>query len=204
MHSEEVTAAAVKDPRMTTAMIDIHNAWTSNGGELFNYCCGNGDYQWGFTDNINNLDTPKFQAIDKLKQAPSAPLTYGTLLPNTLNAGRFSISSGTTKNSDNPIQLKALIFDGNFNPNNDFWTAYTLRVDNTSTFQISLTYFSHQAGYLKVFIDGNPLETLSIQNTNDTDQTTNSISRRLEAGLHSIRLQAVKGEFNIRSIHINI
>ncbi len=201
-HSETVKAASVNDPRMTSVMIAIHKAWTESGGELFNYCCGNGDYQWGFTDNINNLDTPKFRAIDKLNQSAPASLTYGALLPATLNAGRFSISSGTPISSDNPIQLKPFVFGPNFNPNSVYWTAYTVRTDKPGTYQISFNLSSRQAGELKVFIDGNPLETLSIQDSNGTDKTSSLLNINLEVGLHSIRLQSIKGEFNIRSILI--
>ncbi len=192
-HSEAVKKAAVKDPRMTTAMIAIHNAWTSNGGELLNYCCGNGDYQWGFTDNINNLDTPKFRVIDSLNQATPAPLTYGIVLPANLNAGRFNISSGTDTSSDSPVHLKSDI---------NYWTAYTVRSDQTSTYQISLVYSSHQNSELNVLVDGNPLESVSIKDTSGADQTTIPLSLSLRTGIHSIRIHAIKGEFNIRSIQI--
>ncbi len=201
-HGETVKAAAVNDPRMTNAMIAIHNAWTANGGELFNYCCGNGDYQWGFTDNINNLNTPKFLAIDKLNLSTPAPFTYGTLVPAIINAGRWSINSGTAARGDNPIQLKPLVFGSNFNPNSVYWTAYTVRTDKAGTYQISLAYSSNQAGELKAFVDGNPLETLTIQATNGTDKITDPLNFNLEMGLHSIRLQSVKGEFSVKSIQI--
>ena len=202
-HSEAIKATAVKDARMTNAMIAIHNAWTANGGGLLNYCCGNGDYQWGFTDNINNLDTPKFRAIDQLNQGTPAALTYGTMVPASIKAGNWSIMSGSLTNNENPITLKPLVFNTSFDPNAVYWIAYTIRADTADSYQFSVTYFSNQTGQLKVIVDGNPLEPVNIQNTNGADQTTLPLKITLGVGLHSVRLQSTQGQFRVRTLHFN-
>jgi hypothetical protein len=60
-HKDGVKAAAVRDPRMTTAIVNQHDAWIANGEGLLTYYVVAWDYQWGFTDDIANLATPKYR-----------------------------------------------------------------------------------------------------------------------------------------------
>jgi hypothetical protein len=204
-HSDSVKAAAVKDPRMTDAVVRLHNSWTANGGDLLVYYLVAWDYQWGFTDNIANLDTPKYRAIDQLTRSAPAALTYGTAVPASLNAGRWSITSGSGSTSDTPVTLRPLSFgSGNPDPASAFWTGYTIRADSIGTYQVSVTYFGDQTGELRVGLDGSPLGTVSIQNTSGADQTSSPLNVTLGTGLHSIRLQSLRGQVNIRSLRIDL
>jgi len=164
--SDAVKAAAVRDPRMTTAIVNLHEAWTANGVDLFMYFIVAWDYQWAFTDNMANLDTPKYRAIDEINRRAAAPLTYGTPLPAVLNAGRWSASSGTAQPSDGPVRLKPLGFGPGADPSSNYWTAYTLRSDGPAVYQLSVTYSANQDGELKTIVDGTALEAVSIQNSN--------------------------------------
>jgi hypothetical protein len=202
-HSDAVKAAAVRDPRMTAAVVNQHDAWIANGGDLLMYYVVAWDYQWGFTDNIANLDTPKFRGIDELNRRAPAPLTYGTQVPATLNAGRWSISSGSGQPSDNPITLKPLAFGPGVDPAAAYWTAYTLRSDSAGVFQLSVAYSATQDAELKTVLDGTPLEAISLQNSAGSERHTAPLSVRLAAGIHSIRVQSTRGEFTLRSLQID-
>jgi hypothetical protein len=188
---------------MTAAMVKQHDAWTANGGELFMYYVVAWDYQWGFTDNINNLDTPKYRALDQIARSAPVPITYGTPVPANMNAGRWSITSGSTAQpGDGPITLKPLEFNGQFDPGSAYWTAYTVRADNPGAYQLSATYFGNQPGELKFVVDGIPLSTVGLQSTGGADQSTGPLTVTLGSGLHSIRLQAQRGQFNLRSLAV--
>lgn len=76
---------AVKDTRMTDVIVNMHNSWSENGGDLLMYFSVVGDYQWGFTENIHNLDTPKLRAIDRINSTPKVANTFGILSPGTLS-----------------------------------------------------------------------------------------------------------------------
>ena len=201
-HSDTVKSSAVTDPRMTTAMVRQHEAWTANGGDLLVYYVMAWDYQWGFTDNINNLDTPKYRALDQLASSATAPLGYGTPLPANLNAGRWSISSSSGSASDSPITLRPLAIGPGFDPEQAYWTAYTVRSESAGQYQLSVSYFADQAGDLQLSVDGAPLATVSLASTGGADQTSASVVVSLGTGLHSIRLQSLRGQFNVRSLQV--
>lgn len=202
-HSDAVKAAAVRDPRMTAAVVNQHDAWIANGGDLLMYYVEAWDYQWGFTDNIANLDTPKYRGIDELNRRAPAALTYGTQVPAVLNAGRWSISSGSAQPGDRPLTLKPLAFGSGSDPAISYWTAYTLRSDSAGLFQISLAYSATQDGELKAILDGTPLEPISLQNTASSERQTAPLTVRLGAGIHSLRVQSARGEFTLRSIQVD-
>jgi hypothetical protein len=187
---------------MTAAMVSQHDAWTANGGDLLMYYVVAWDYQWGFTDNMSNLDTPKNRAIDALNQRAPAAVTYGTLVPAVLNAGRWSINSGSSQVGDNPINLRPFAVGAGVDPAATYWTAYTIRSDRAATYQLSVTYSANQAGELKTLVDGTPLDLLPIQNTNGSDRRTATLNVPLGAGIHSIRLQSTRGDFSVRSIQV--
>jgi hypothetical protein len=45
---------------------------------------------------------------------------------------------------------------------------------------------------------------VTTQNTNGAEQTSAPLSMTLAAGLHSIRLQALRGQVNVRSIRVDL
>jgi hypothetical protein len=160
------------------------------------------DYQWGFTDDIANLDTPKYRALDALNGRPPAALTYGTLVPATLNAGRWSISSGAGQPGDGPIVLKSVATG--MDSHSADWTAYTIRTEGApSLYQLSMTYSADQDAELRTFMDGSPLEVSFLGSTAGSERRTTPLTFRLNAGLHSIRIQSARGEIKVRSIQVD-
>jgi len=64
----EIKAAANRDPRMGDLVYhDLKENWFAQGGELyayFNLCSGYNKYgYWGLTETLNDLTSPKYQAI---------------------------------------------------------------------------------------------------------------------------------------------
>ena len=56
----------------------------------------------------------------------------------------------------------------------------------------------------ETFIDGAPVGTVSLASTGGGDQSSTPVVVSLEVGLHSIRLQSSRGQFNVRSLQIEV
>jgi hypothetical protein len=83
---DSVKIAANYDPRIKDLIIhDIRDNWYAQGGDLFMYyqLCSqwNGNGLWGTTQVIENLATPKYEALTELLAMPKPAITAGTLLP---------------------------------------------------------------------------------------------------------------------------
>ena len=76
---------------MTDTIVKMHNAWSENDGDLLMYYSATGDYQWGFTDSVYNMFTPKLLAIDKLGSNPKVVNTLGVLAPGVIPGNMPSI-----------------------------------------------------------------------------------------------------------------
>jgi hypothetical protein len=89
------------DPRMKDATVAAHNVWSSCAGDLLVYFEDrhNGNASWEFTNSINNPNSPKLQAIDKLRDSLSrAAVSVGPFAPCTLVAQKqysTSVKNGT-------------------------------------------------------------------------------------------------------------
>jgi len=67
-----------------------------------------------------------------------------------------------------------------------------------------VTYSANQDGELKTIVDGTALEAVSIQNSNGSQRRTAPQTLTLGAGIHSVRLQSTRGEFNVQSIQVEV
>jgi len=125
-------------------------------------------------------------------------------VPASLNAGNWSISSGSANANDGPVTLRPLSFGSAFDSASAFWTGYTIRADSAGPYQVSVTYVGDQPCELRVGVDGSPLGTVNIQSTNGAEQTSSPLSTTLAPGLHSIRVQSLRGPVNVRSIRVDL
>jgi hypothetical protein len=183
-HSESVKAAAWGDARMKQLVIDHHNAWNQNGGDLLVYFEAVGDYQWGFANDPNNLNTPKYQAIDTLNPQTRAAVTLAWTPPVSLAGGQFSVAKPSWRGrTTGSINLNA-------NTDGGQWTSYTFRVTSVGNRTISVSS-SAAAGQLQLFVDGYIIG-------NQTSATL-----YLQPGLHAVRVRPVSGSFDLHSISIN-
>lgn len=84
------------DPRAKQAEIDAQTIFNQNGGDLNIFYASSGAHTWiwGMTDNVFNLATPLFQAVDAINTSTQAVPTVGTVIPasniSTGHTGGFS------------------------------------------------------------------------------------------------------------------
>jgi hypothetical protein len=180
-HSESVKAQAWMDPRMKTATIQHHDFWSNYGGDMLFYLCMTGDYQWGFTDQVTNLTSPKMLAADSLNRAQRAPITIGKSIPATVPGGAWDVTSkwGTPTGS------------GSEDIAQGYWYSYTLRCDQAAVY--SFTPHFSSSGTIEVRIDG------VVKST-----TTAMVTDTLAPGLHSYRVKAVTGSSVLTSINVQL
>ncbi|MEK7705726.1 MAG: hypothetical protein AAB426_12260 [Myxococcota bacterium] len=190
---DAVSAQAVEDPRMTTAMVNMHNAWSSNGGSLLMYFSSTGDYQWGFTPDVYNLATPKLLAIDALNAAERAPPTLGTLVPGSV-AGNLP---GTCSRGWGCNPLAAW---DNFTADGSkiLWASYTFRADAAAAWTVTLSFTSASSASVAVYVDGNLIGT----------QSTSGAALSFDAGtvgvgLHGVVVRAASGTFVLSNVAVD-
>ncbi len=153
---------------MTNILVNMHNAWSQNNGDLLVYYQAAADYQWGFTDNVYNLDTPKLRAIDQLNNTSKAQSTFGPLAPVTISG---SMSSTCNRGwSCSPMSP----WDGFTAPGTPvmrvIWASYNFRV-NTPTISKATLSISKAMNNAKlaVYMDGNLVATRTASGTTSMD-----------------------------------
>jgi hypothetical protein len=188
-----VTQTAVNDPRMTTAMVNMHNEWSANSGDLFVYYRATGNAQWGFTSDVNDLGTVKLAAIDALNNADRAPITIGTLVPASIDGNAADICSRGWGCA--PI------------PNHDYftaesgkltWASYSFRSTTSIpwTVDISFKNTSRNAS-VAVYLDGKLVETKST-----SGEALSFKAGLVGPGLHGVIVSAVTGKFSPNTISV--
>jgi hypothetical protein len=188
---DTVSAQAVNDPRMTTALVNMHNAWASNGGELLVYYQATGDYQWGFTSDLYNLSTPKLRAVDALNAAQHAPVTLGTAVPGNVAGSAADTCSrgwGCSPISDN------FTADGS----RVVWASYSFRSSASAPWTVNLSFTSTSNASVVVYVDG---KLISTQDTTGGG-TLSFNAGTVGPGLHGVIVRAVAGTFSLKSVAV--
>lgn len=183
-----LASAAINDPRMTTAMVNMHNAWSNTGGDLFVYYRSSGDYQWSFTQDVYTLSTKKLLAIDALNAADRAPITFGTLVPGSIAgnaADACSSNWGCTLNS----------FTANGSDN--VWASYTFRSTASSAWTVNLAVTGATSATIAVYVDG-----MLVGTQTATGGTLSFNAGTIGAGLHGVIVRAAAGSFSIDSVAV--
>jgi hypothetical protein len=186
---DAISAQAVNDPRMTSAIVAMHNAWSSNGGDLLVYYRATGDYQWGFTGDIYNLATPKLQAIDLLNSTPSAAPSFGTLVP-----GSVAGTAGETCARAWGCNSNAFGTTGT-NPLN--WAGYTFRSTKAGNWKVNISFTAANNASVAVYVDGTLVGT---QSTTGSPLLFDAGS--VEAGIHGVIARVVSGTFSINTVEV--
>jgi len=192
---DDIAAQAVKDPRMTQAIVRMHNAWSNNGGDLLMYFTSSWDYKWGFTNDIYNLSTPKLLAIDALNDSTRAPLSLGTPVPGRIY-GKFADTCSRRWNC-NPIMFwEHFTADGS----SLSWASYTFRSNESKPWQISLSLTSaSNNSSVEVYVDGIPIGSQRIKG-----ETLSFITGVINSGLHGVIIRAASGTFALNSVAVGI
>jgi hypothetical protein len=191
---DAVSLQAVNDPRMTTAIVDIHNTWSNNGGDLLVYYRATGDQQWGFTSDIYNLTTPKLAAIDALNVASRAPLTFGTLVPG-------SLAGSAANNCSRMWGCSPIATWDNFTADGSriVWASYTFRSAASSPWTVNLAVTGATNATVAVYIDG---KLVTSQPT--TGGTLSFNAGTVSTGMHGVIVRAVAGSFSIGSVAVEL
>lgn len=191
---DAISAQAVNDPRMTTALVNMHNTWSSNSGELLVYfTAATGDYQWGFAPDVYNLSTPKLLAIDALNATQHAPLTFGTLVPGSVSGKAADTCSRAWGCS--PIRTwDYFTADGS----KILWASYSFRSSESTPWSVNLSFSSASSNAsVAVYVDG-----LLIGTQNTTGGALSFNTGTINAGLHGVIVRAVTGTFSLNSVDV--
>ena len=187
---DALSAQAVKDSRMTAAVVNMHNAWSSNGGELLVYLSATGDYQWGFTPDVYNLSTPKLLAIDALNAAQRTPLALGTQVPGSVASRAADACSrgwGCSPLAD------SFTADGS----RIVWASYSFRSSASASWTVKLSFTSASNASVAVYVDGKLVGT---QNTTGGALSFNAGT--VGTGLHGVIVRAAAGAFSLNSVAV--
>jgi hypothetical protein len=182
-------AAAVADPRMTTDMVNLHNAWSANGGGLFVYYTLTGNYQWGFTPLVTNSATPKMKAIQALNAAGISAIKVGTVIP-----GSASGSAAVSCSRSYSCGANNFSSTGNYS-----WANYMFNATASVSRTVTLTFNSASAAQVAVYVDG-----VKIGNTQSTSGGPLVYpAGMMGVGLHGVIVDAVAGSFVINTVSVN-
>lgn len=84
------------DPRMKKVVVNYLNTWYGKGNDLFNwFVLGAGDYNtqfgtWSISTDLADLNQPKSQGYDAVRDAPRPPIVIGAIPPVVIDARRES------------------------------------------------------------------------------------------------------------------
>ena len=143
---EAVKAQAWADPRMGNEMTEHHNAWSNCGGDLLMYyTLRPKDYQWGFTQAIDDLTLPKYIATAALAAAPRAAITLGHSLPAIVPGNSYDLKNWSAGTSwmGSSVSLAS-----------GQWTAYVFNIPQDGAYDVSAPYSSGGGGRLSFIVDG--------------------------------------------------
>jgi len=188
---DAISAQAVDDPRMTTTIVSMHNAWSSFGGDLFVYFQAAGDYQWGFTPTINNLATAKLKGIDQLNATAMAPISYGTPVPGSVAGNMASLCSifGCPPIPD------GLSFTATRGSDNLNWASYPFRASDSISRNVVVSVSAASGAQVRVYLDGASLGTL---NAGQGDLVFDAGT--VDPGLHGVIVRAAAGTFAVDQV----
>jgi hypothetical protein len=189
------------DQRMKDLTVAYHNIWSSCAGDLLVYFedVHNGNEAWEFTNSVYNLDSPKLQAIDKLRDTLGrAPVSLGGVVPCTTVAQTATAmvvnSNGTyrsTTNGEGVLNLNS--FSGN---NQKVWLAAPFTSSQSGWYRLSVRCQS-SSGTVNLWVNGTNAATRTTPNPLGN---TAYVTVQLKGGLNVVRLVFSSGGGAVRSI----
>jgi hypothetical protein len=197
---DAISVQAANDSRMTTTMVNMHNAWTSAGGELLVYFTATGDYQWGFTPQVTNLITPKFSALDILNTSERVPLTVGTPVPGTALGSMPNVCSrGWGCAPIAPWDSFIASTNPTISMNQILWASYTFHSTTASQWTVKVSTISSTAtpASLAVYVDGVLVGTQPV-----TGNTLSFNAGIINPGVHGVIVKAATGSFTVNTVEV--
>ena len=186
---------------MTDTIVNMHNAWSENNGDLFMYYEATGDYQWGFTDSIFNMLTPKLRAIDALNSASKAQNILGPLAPTTISG---SLASTCNRGwGCSPLAAWDTYTAPGTPVMRIIWASYNFRTATPGAPHIVVSVSKASNASVGIYLDGSLIATRAANGTAATNMdVSSSIPGSFSPGSHSIIVQAFAGTFSVDSISI--
>jgi hypothetical protein len=183
------------DPRIKPAMVQAHDLWSANGGDLLTYFTVAGESPWGFVQDIWDVTNPqknlKFQAMDVLNTRPRARVTYGVTLPAVLEAAKYSAPPKSL--NYRPNQLKP-----------GQWLSYTVRADQSGDFKIRLKGSATEASSrAEIWVDGALIGVVTLPQAGwmpSSTGETQQVQVPLAEGLHGILIRSKAGTLNVAQV----
>ncbi len=168
--------AASRDPGMQAVLIhDLLNNWFPSGGELYMHFSHVGRYStygfWGLTEDITNLNTPKWLGAAQVMAAAIPPAQPGTDLPS-------AVGESVTLPETVPSATNFLL------PSNQPWLILLVNALADGTYTIQLQGQQMASGNLRVMVDNNLAGTATLPS--GSAGTSSPISMPLSSGLHTI------------------
>jgi hypothetical protein len=195
-NSEAAKAQAWGDPRMKSTVVEHHDTWSAFGGDLLVYFTAAHDYQWGFTQDIYDLNTPKLRAIDELRTRPRTPLAHGNPLPGTVAGNAFAISSrGWDREGSGSREYTTGDANERF-----VWASYTFRAMAAANLGVALSISGSSNGQVAVYWDGALLGQQAVARGSRVPVSFGKVE--VSPGLHGLVVRAVSGSFKVDQIAV--
>lgn len=182
------------DPRIKSAMVQAHDVWSANGGDLLTYFTITGESPWGFVPDIWDVTNPqknlKFQAMDVLNTRPRARVTYGVPLPAAIDAAQYNLPPKGF--NYRPNQLKP-----------GQWLSYTVRTDQVGDFKIGLKGNAAEANSkVEIWVNGVLTGVVSMPQSGwiPSAALTQEVQVSLGEGLHGLLIRSKSGTVSVDQI----
>jgi hypothetical protein len=177
--------------------------WFSQGGGLFNwYTAGTTYYDtrfgtWGLTNDITNLNTPKYQGVNAVAAAPPVAVRGGYAVPGVISANNY-VGNPRTTDPDPPWVQDGTYLD------------YLVNAPASGTYNLAINYAATDPGEtLQLLVNNHAIQTLTLPVTGpgvDSRSAPNQFANTqpmavwLNQGLNVVRLNIVLGGYTLNKL----
>jgi hypothetical protein len=192
--SESAVQRAQRDPRMEAVYRKNTDIFFEAGGDLYITFLGVNSAHGlvPFDAVLGGQPTPKLDAFDGMLAAAERPApTVGFAVPASIPGGRYHVREDgwSTGENDDPIRL-----EGAYS-----WAAYTVHADAAGRFTLVLVT-AGAGGKATVWVDG---AVVAVGLDCPAGGETEPLSFALTPGVHSIRVQAAAGGFDLVRVRLS-
>lgn len=205
--SRELSATYNADPRMKARMLDAHQIYQENGGQMLMYYVYSGSEPWSFVNGlfpslVSDSNTTKLQAIDTLRTQHNSGVTLGYALPATiwlhdLNSSVIMNSGGGWGYDSTAYRLspRSDSADGEF-------ALIPVRSERQQAYNFFVSTYDAPAGSkLEMLVDGIAVGVWQLEYSNNGQlQLSKPLTITLKAGLHIIRIRSLQGTVWIKEL----
>ncbi|MGC4001426.1 MAG: fibronectin type III domain-containing protein [Anaeromyxobacter sp.] len=196
--SDPLARAVNADPRIQDLMVETHDAWSGQGGELLMYYTLRGGTPWEFTPSILDSDTPKLAALDELGARSRAAVTLGAALPGALDGRDLADYRVRTGYDFNTTCDGVPCLGGN-----DAGELLALPGHAAAPFTGTLTVrgITYTGATLDLFVNGALAGRVTLPVSDHLADST-SVTAQIPAGLVSVRMEVVTGGLDFLEVRV--